>query len=263
MIEVFEPTCTKRLGDLKAYKLFLSDQISNLPKNMSKLSIHAGADYFTDSSNEISQSLYNWESRNRLIMHRFLMQFDITEFISDYLFPFAQDYYHSEVMISQIVYIRSETPCNLFHALRPHHDDFGLSMLTFWLPLHDISRSTGGICFKTDELPTQLMTKCVPLANGEADGFLLPYLMFGQCIVFDSSVLHASTTSSQVPRSSIDIRLAPKDEAMQYNTRLKSDYNVNDRGRYIPLGFSSASSFRTEQLRHLNRMKTLERMIEF
>ena len=258
MIDLIQPFSESQLDDLRRCRFLLQRLIDGLDASEYRLSILDGDGNFDDQKNRVNQKILRWERRNRNIMHSFLYRYDLTRLVQGIICDYARSYFSEDVMLSHVVYVRTETPCGKLYGCRTHVDELPVPFLTFWMPFHDLSHETGGLSFESQQLARweSRDLKEIPCDTGET--YCFPALNFGDCLVFDSIEMHAGTSAKDQTRSSIDIRISPFCEANSYNDSLELPYVLNGRGRYIPVNYSSIESFRSEQLRHLDRLATLE-----
>jgi len=248
MIRIISPFNKKQLDILSTYREFLKIQIDKLPNNIKTLTC------LSNSYNQPSKELLEWEFRNRNLQNIFFKEFDITEILKGGVNNYIQNLFSEPIMISQQVYLRIETPCGKRKIFMPHKDNIGIPSCTLWIPLVDITVQTGGICLENSNInincPGSLL---IDNYNHESIELFQPYIPFGKCMIFSPQLLHCGTTAMSNVRLSIDLRFSPKSNALDYNKLLLGEtYRINPRNYYEAINFSILDSFRLDQKEHLN-----------
>ena len=247
MIRLISPFSKEQIEILSTYREFLKDQINNLPNNIRSLTC------LSNSYNQPSKELLDWEFRNRYLQNIFFEKFDITQILKGGVNNYIQNLFLEPIMISQQVYLRIETPCGKRKIFMPHKDNIGIPSCTIWIPLVNITFQTGGICLENSNInincPGSLI---IDNNNYESIEFFQPYLPFGKCIIFSPHLLHSGTSSMSNVRLSIDIRFSPESKALDYNKfLLGKTFRINPRNYYEAINFSFLNSFRSDQKEHL------------
>lgn len=249
MIKIISPFTPTQIDLLQDYCAFSEDIVSQLPAEE-----HALNSCYFEPQSEYELSLLRWENRNLRIQRAFFREFDITPLVAGGLTQIAQDYFKSEIFISQLLYVRTETPQQEREIFMPHFDKAAIPTITVWIPFVDIDTETGGICFEesfcSEEIRRRSETIIHPLTQKR---FLQPSVRTGECILFANNILHGGSSAYSRERFSFDLRFACADTARKYNETIDSDFLINARNRYEAKNYSSLPNFRADQLKHLKQ----------
>ena len=252
MFQIIEPFSAQQLATIRGYGAVLRDRIEQLTAEEKALNC------LTGSAEEPDARLLAWESRNRRLQTYFFSHFDVSEIVKGGLLEHIERRLASSAMIFQLIYLRIATPCGVTQLFMPHRDNIPVPSLTVWIPFHDISERSGGICFPSNQwnssTPYQTVRARKPSLTAD---MRQPFVRFGQCIVFDRDLLHAGSTAAADIRLSVDLRFASAENARRLNEELDEPFRINARQRYDALNFSSLDDFRAEQVEHLKRMQRL------
>lgn len=202
------------------------------------------ADYFPGMDDETFYGEYRQSLPSKL--SRAVAYRAITRELTDELVPYlrlaASAWWGAaEYTLFPVFYVRVSSPSNAgSHLLdsQPHYDrTFNAHAYTFWIPLEDVDRESGGIClFPDPELENIFIdhdeaknrydyegykknhAAIDPLIQGRFEFYDLEP---GDVVTFDSNVLHGATRPISRRRLSLDVRLIQIEEQDDNNSILR------------------------------------------